>query len=246
MVYFSMNFDSNTSIIIPCKNESGNLISLVESIALILKANDEIIIVEGNSTDSTFFEAKSLESRFPKQVRALKQSKKGKFNAVLTGVSYSKCSTIMIWDADATVNFQQNYEVYSHITSNNVLISGDRLHGVRDKGSMQIANLCGNWFFAILWTGILKQSPVDLLCGTKKFPRLLLEKTPKWLIDLDPFGDFTIFSMAKKEKMSIISIPVHYHARSYGKTNISRWSDGLKLLWITLIIYIRFYLKKFK
>ena len=229
-----------TSIIVPCRNESGNLIPLIQAVMGILKLGDEIIIVEGGSSDTTYEEALALERQFPGQVRTFKQQGMGKFNAVLLGIQKSNLPIVMIWDADATVNFEQNHQIYLYPHGGTQMITGDRLRGKRDKGSMQLANLIGNWAFAIIWSGILRQRPIDLLCGTKKFPRHLITEAPPWLLEIDPYGDFSIFAMARRKEIEISSLPVHYHSRSYGKTNIHRWRGGIELLKVTLMILIKF------
>jgi glycosyltransferase involved in cell wall biosynthesis len=247
MLYFPlMETEAGTSIIIPCRNESGNLIPLIEAIIKIIKPNDEVIIIEGGSSDLTYEEALGLEMRFPRIVRTYKQTGKGKFDAVLLGIKKINMPIVMIWDADATVNFDQNHEIYLRPHGEAQLITGDRLRGKRDKGAMRFPNFLGNWAFAFLWSLILKQRPIDLLCGTKKFPRSLILEAPKWLLELDPYGDFSIFIMAKHLGVEIISIPVHYHSRSYGKTNIHRWRGGVELLSITLMIVFRFSMTKRK
>jgi glycosyltransferase involved in cell wall biosynthesis len=235
-----MEKEERTVIIIPCRNESGNLIPLIEAVMGIIKPNDEVIIIEGGSSDSTYEEALTLENRFPNKVRTYKQSGKGKFDAVLTGIKETNFPIVMIWDADATVNFDQNHRIYLLPRGENQLITGDRLRGNRDKGAMRFANLLGNWAFAVVWIGILRRSPIDLLCGTKKFPRYLITEAPSWLLELDPYGDFAIFAMAAQKKIPITSLPVNYHSRSHGKTNIHRWRGGLELLMITIVIFIRF------
>jgi glycosyltransferase involved in cell wall biosynthesis len=234
-----MEKETQTAIIIPCRNESGNLIPLIEAIMKIIKSGDEVIIIEGGSSDSTYYEAIDLEKRFQGIVRTFKQTGRGKFDAVLLGIKQTTFPVIMIWDADATVNFEQNQEIYLLPHGETQLITGDRLRGNRDKGAMRFANLLGNWAFALLWSGILKRSPIDLLCGTKKFPRNLITHAPSWLLDLDPYGDFAIFALAAQNAKVITSLPVHYHSRSHGKTNIHRWRGGLALLRISLIIILR-------
>jgi glycosyltransferase involved in cell wall biosynthesis len=241
MLYFPhMETEAGTSIIIPCRNESGNLIPLIEAIIKIIKPNDEVIIIEGGSSDLTYEEALGLEIKFPRIVRTYKQTGKGKFDAVLLGIKNTNMPIVMIWDADATVNFDQNHEIYLLPHGENQLITGDRLRGKRDKGAMRFPNFLGNWAFALLWSAILKRSPIDLLCGTKKFPRSLITDAPNWLLELDPYGDFSIFAMAAQKELAITSLPVHYHSRSHGKTNIHRWRGGVELLNITLVIVFRF------
>ena len=241
-----MELNRNTSILVPCRNESGNLVPLIEAIIGILKIGDEVIIIEGGSSDSTYEDALGLQAKFPTQVRTFKQQGVGKFNAVLVGVHESNLPIVMIWDADATVNFEQNHQIYLHPNGATQVITGDRLWGKRDKGAMRFANFLGNWAFAITWSGILNQRPIDLLCGTKKFPRNLITDAPTWMLDLDPFGDFSILAMAREKRIKISSLPVHYHSRSYGKTNIHRWRDGIELLKITIIIFIKLKFKKTK
>jgi glycosyltransferase involved in cell wall biosynthesis len=241
-----MEIERNTSILVPCRNESGNLIPLIEAIIGILNTGDEVVIIEGGSSDSTYEEALDLEAKFPTQVRTLKQDGVGKFNAVIVGVQESDLPIVMIWDADGTVNFEQNHEIYLHPNRALQVITGDRLRGRRDKGAMRFANFLGNWAFAITWSVILNQRPIDLLCGTKKFPRFLIADAPTWMLALDPFGDFSILAMAKHKRIKITSVPVHYHSRSYGKTNIRRWRDGIELLKVTIIIFTKLKFKKGK
>jgi hypothetical protein len=48
--------------------------------------------------------------------------------------------------------------------------------------------------------------------------------------DFDPFGDFDLIFGAAKLNLKIVEIPVRYHERVYGETNISRWKHGWLLL----------------
>ena len=48
--------------------------------------------------------------------------------------------------------------------------------------------------------------------------------------DFDPFGDFDLLFGADKLNLKIADIPIHYRDRTYGTTNIQRWSHGWLLL----------------
>lgn len=228
----------STAIIVPCRNEAGTINELLQAIYAHLKPKDSMIIVEGGSTDSTWNVVSQFA--FDKQnTMAIQQNGTGKFDAVLTGIKMAKADYVMIWDADGTVSFSDNLIIYEYLEEGFFLITGDRLRGEREKGAMQFMNLLGNWAFAIVWGFLLNRSPLDSLCGTKKFPSRMMEECPKWLLRDDPYGDFAILGTAKQMKIKVNSIPVRYSARKYGKTNIYRWSGGIKLLRIVFKLAVK-------
>ncbi len=55
-----------------------------------------------------------------------------------------------------------------------------------------------------------------------------------YLGDFDPFGDFDLIFGSAKLNLKFIEVPVRYHARVYGTTNISRFRHGLLLAKMTL------------
>ncbi len=44
--------------------------------------------------------------------------------------------------------------------------------------------------------------------------------------DFDPFGDFDLLFGAAKLGLKIVDVPIRYRERTYGETNIHRWSHG--------------------
>ena len=56
----------------------------------------------------------------------------------------------------------------------------------------------------------------------------------------DPFGDFDLIFTAAFTGEKIIEFPIHYKSRTYGKTQISRFKDGYKLVKYLLKTYIVF------
>lgn len=229
----------STAIIVPCRNEAGEIELLLKSILSHLKVGDTLIVVEGGSYDPTWEIISNFASN-NSNVLAIQQKGTGKFDAVLTGIEIAKQHFIMVWDADGTVSFKDNLTIYDFEENQDYLITGDRLRGEREVGAMQFFNYLGNWFFAIIWGLLLKSRPIDSLCGTKKFPRNLLEKTPDWLLRNDPYGDFAMLGTALIQEIPVRSIPVDYSARRYGQTNIHRWSGG----WLLLKLITRVFLKK--
>jgi hypothetical protein len=170
-------------------------------------------------------------------VRGYQQTGIGKFNAVLEGAAKAQFQYSIIWDADGTVPIECAKKILHHaLTTGNATI-GDRLRGNIEKSAMQPANFLGNWVFAILWSPIIKSKPSDMLCGTKVFETDVFISIPSKLRVSDPYGDFALVANARLMSKKIDSVIVDYKARTYGETNIHRWSGGISLLKTTLLVY---------
>lgn len=225
------------TIIVPARNEEGNLPSLIEELVN-LPMVVEIIICEGNSIDGTWRVAESFEKKYSPLVKALKQSGTHKFNAVLCALEVTRTQQVMIWDADQTVALLDQVKlINSALLEPDSLWTGDRLRGKRDPKSMKFFNLLGNKFFAIFW-GFWFLEKFDTLCGSKIFPANLLNSCPESVKCIDPFGDFSLIASAYFSGRLVRSTPVHYLSRSYGNTNIHRWADGVKLLKICAVFIL--------
>ena len=222
--------------VVPARNESGHLNEVLSNILSVSEIN-EIVIVEGGSTDDTWEVAQKLAKTHPEIIKTYKQTGKGKFNAVMEGALASSSQLVLIWDADGTVPLEDSQRVVSRSLETSNPAIGDRLRGKIEPGAMQAANWIANWGFAILWAPILRDKPRDMLCGTKIFPREIFTEMPSWLIEADPYGDFALVGHARLRKLKIESCMVNYGARTYGQTNIHRWSGGVLLLKATFRIY---------
>jgi glycosyltransferase involved in cell wall biosynthesis len=222
------------TVIVPARNEEKNLPEVVRDLQEISMVN-QIVIVEGNSSDETWNVAQNLEILHQGVVTTLKQTGKGKFNAVLSGIDAAHNDHVMIWDADNTVLIANQIELMNLAEKEpRFLWTGNRLSGTRETGAMRFFNLVGNHLFSIAWIPFTSKK-IDTLCGTKIFPKSLLERCPSSVLRNDPFGDFSILAAAYVSKTPVKSLPVRYLARTYGSTNIHRWRHGFQLLYIYLI-----------
>ncbi len=231
--------------VIPARNEAGYLDELINEILKVEELN-EIVIIEGGSTDDTWKVCQLLEDRNQKKIKSIQQTGTGKFNAVLEGARICSSDLILIWDADGTVIKEDVLKVMKLAVDTKSPVIGNRLNGKMEKNAMRFANKIGNWMFAIAWSPLLRQNPVDLLCGTKIFPKKVFITLPEWLQKIDPYGDFALIAYSRKLKLNIRSQKVDYYARKYGTTNISRWSGGLKLAKCTAAIYFWFFASSYR
>ncbi len=229
----------STSIIIPARNEMGNIENAVKRIPPMGK-HTEIIFVEGNSTDDTLGEIKRICDKYSKKidVKYAIQDGKGKGDAVRKGFSIAKGDILMILDADLTVPPEDLPKFYNAIAmGKGEYINGTRLVYPMEKEAMRFLNIIGNKFFSIMFTWLLGQRLKDTLCGTKviskdNWNKLVANRS--YFGDFDPFGDFDMIFGASKMNLKIVEIPIRYRAREYGDTNISRFRHGWLLLKMTL------------
>src|SRR5439155_16300922 len=102
-----------------------------------------------------------------------------------------------------------------------------------EEQAMRFLNRIANHTFSILFSWLLNQRFTDTLCGTKVLHRRQynqIKANRHYFGDFDPFGDFDLIFGASKLNLKIAEIPIHYYARTYGTTNISRFKHGWLLL----------------
>lgn len=223
-----------TSIVIPARNESGNLEDALQRLPR-FGSRQEIIFIEGNSTDDTWEQMQKLPEKYPEwDIKIGQQTGKGKGDAVRKGFAMATGDILMILDADLTVPPEDIPSFYDAIASNKgEFINGSRLVYPMEKNAMRLLNLFGNKFFSIMFSWLLEQPLKDTLCGTKVIFKSDYEKLIKnrsFFGEFDPFGDYDLIFGAYKMNLKIIDLPIRYRERIYGDTNISRFSHGFLLL----------------
>lgn len=229
--------------VVPARNEAGHLKTLIESISSVAEI-DKIVIVEGGSTDDTFEIATQIASQHPERITCLKQTGKGKFNAVLEGVKSQNTEFSMIWDADGTVPVSASSLIIKKALEEQCFSMGDRLRGNIEPGAMQIANKIGNWVFAFLWAPIIKRRPTDIFCGTKVAPTKVFKKVLPEMISRDPYGDISLLLSARLLGVAINPVTVDYNSRVYGESKMRRWKMGMVFSNLTITSYLKLFNSK--
>jgi len=225
----------SVSIVIPARNEKGNIEDAILRMPKMGK-HTEIIFVEGNSTDDTYDEIVRMYEKYKNQydIKYTKQEGKGKGDAVRKGFAMATGDILMILDADLTVPPEDLPKFYNAIAAGNgEYINGTRLVYPMENEAMRTLNLMGNKFFSIMFSWILGQRLKDTLCGTKVICKQNYEKliaNRKYFGNFDSFGDFDLIFGAAKLNLKIVEVPIRYRARIYGDTNISRFKHGWLLL----------------
>ena len=233
------NDDYSVSIVIPCRNEKGNIENAINRIPY-FAADQEIIFVEGHSQDGTYQEIERVISAHPTMnLTLLRQPGTGKGDAVRAGFGAARNDVLMILDADLTVDPEDLPRFYKALVNKKGdLINGSRLIYPMQDGAMKFLNTLANKLFGVTFSWLLGQPITDTLCGTKVLLRcdyLDIEANRAYFGEFDPFGDFDLLFGASRLHMRIVDLPIRYRERVYGKTNIQRWRHGWLLLKMTAI-----------
>jgi|tagenome__1003787_1003787.scaffolds.fasta_scaffold20988718_2 hypothetical protein len=229
--------DLTVSVVVPCRNEVGNIRHAVERIPQ-MGRHTEILFCDDKSNDGTPEEITRMQALYPdKDIRLIHGPNICKAENVWTGFRAARGDVLMILDADLTV-MPEELPMFLHAlaTSRGDFINGSRLVYPMPGLAMKSANLLGNKFFGLLFSFLLDQRLKDTLCGTKVLWRNdWLRMQPhlgSWGIQ-DRWGDYELLFGAHKLHLEIVEVPVHYQERIHGVTKMTKvFANGWRMLLI--------------
>ena len=233
----------SVSIVIPARNERGNIEPAVQKLGKFC-GDQEIIFVEGHSNDGTYEEIERVVALYPElDIKVMKQPGKGKADAVFSAFEMARGDVLMILDGDLTVPPNQLPKFWNAIASGKgEFVNGSRLVYPMEDDAMQFLNHIANKTFSIIFSWLLNQRLTDTLCGTKVIRRSdyqRLKQGRSYFGDFDPFGDFDLIFGAAKLNLRFVEVPVRYVRRTYGTTNISRFRHGVLLIKMVVFAFFR-------
>ncbi|MBS0185395.1 MAG: glycosyltransferase [Proteobacteria bacterium] len=234
----------SVSVVIPCRNELGNIEPALLRLPKFARAM-EIIFIEGHSKDKTWEEILRVQAQYKNwTIKAYQQTGKGKGDAMRLGFEKASGDIVMILDGDLTTPPEDMPKFYKALVSGDgEFVNGTRLIYPMENQAMQFLNFLANKTFSWIFTYLLAQRFTDTLCGTKVLWKRDYEKISRnrsYFGNFDPFGDFDLIFGASKLNLKVIEIPIRYRARDYGSTQISRFSHGWLLLRMVLLAYRKF------
>jgi glycosyltransferase involved in cell wall biosynthesis len=234
---------TSATIVIPARNEKGNIEPAIKRIPRFCEAM-EVIFIEGHSNDGTYQEMERVKLAYPEwNIKLMRQPGKGKADAVFTAFDSADGDVLMILDADLTMPPEHLPKFWNAVASGQgEFINGSRLVYPMEHGAMRFLNLAANRLFSLLFSWLLNQRITDTLCGTKVLRRsdyLRIKANRAYFGYFDPFGDFDLIFGAAKLSLKTVEIPIRYAARTYGETQISRFTHGLMLVRMVIFAFLR-------
>ena len=204
------------SLIIPTRNEEGNILYLARRIDNVMRINHiryEIIFIDDHSTDLTQETIQKIKKVYPIQLH-LKKGKRGKAQSLIEGFTYAKYDIVGMIDADLQyppetipVMLKKIHEGYDIVVADRKEEQTNIFRTVSSKASLY------------LFGRLLHRLPVDVQSGLKIFrkeitERLTLNPSP-WSFDLE------FLVKARHAGYSIISVPMRFEKRFAGKSKVN-------------------------
>lgn len=216
----NQNLNRVIHVIIPARNEAPSIAKVIEQIPRGLIS--EVIVVNNGSTDQT------AEVAAHSGATVLNETKPGYGNACLAGIAY--CETrapqpeiVVFMDGDFSDYPEDMYELLQPILNNQAdLVVGSRVLGIREKGSMTVPQIFGNWlatkllklFFGAQFTDL---GPFRAIRFTSLLALQMKDRTYGWTVEMQV--------KAARKKLKFVEVPVRYRRR-IGVSKISGTVKG--------------------
>ena len=206
----------SVSVVIPCKNEVGNVAAAIERIPS-LGAHTEIIFCDDKSNDGTADEVRRLQKLYPdRHIQLYEGPGICKALNVRTGFDRAKGDILNHLDADLTTMPEELPYFYDAIASGKAeFVNGCRFIFPMEGVAMATLNVIGNRFLSRLVSMAIGQHVSDTLCGTKVLWRRdwrpILGLANLWGTK-DRWGDYDLLFGAELH-LRIVDLPVHYQER---------------------------------
>lgn len=209
------------SVVIPTLNEGPNLEFVLPRISPWI---DEVVIVDGSSTDRTLDVAREL---LP-EIQIVRQTGHGKGDALRAGFAAARGDLIIMFDADGSMDPHEIPAFVGALTSGADFVKGTRF--AQGAGTADISHLrsAGNHAFVLMVRVLFGGRFSDLCYGYIAFWKRVL---PVLELDSDGFEIETQMSLqALRGGLRVVEIPSFERTRIQGRTHLRTFPDGWRVL----------------
>lgn len=211
----------SVSVVIPARNEAKNLPYVLPYLPDIVT---EVILVDGHSTDDTI----AVAQQFYPSIRVLRQTNRGKGDALQLGFAACTGDIIVMLDADGSADPREIEQFVEALQQGYDFAKGSRF--MRGGGSHDITLLrsMGNHSLSGLVNMLFGTKFSDLCYGYNAFWRHCLDYIE---VDCDGFEVETLINLRMhKAALKTTEVPSFEYMRLHGESNLRTFSDGWRVL----------------
>jgi len=207
------------SVIIPAINEGENISSVLSAIPP--GVADEVIVVDGGSTDDTVARAQAGGARIVTELR------RGYGRACASGVGSAQGDVLIFMDADGADDPTQTPDLLAPILAGSAdMVLGSRLAGEMAPGSMLWHQEFGNRLVA--W--LIRQYYGLRITDLSPFRAVKREKLSELgMVDMTYGWPTEMIVKAALRDWRVVEVPVRYRPRQAGRSKISGTLRGTVL-----------------
>jgi dolichol-phosphate mannosyltransferase len=205
------------SVVVPVKNESGNIAPLVAEIDAALAGRDfEIVYVNDGSTDTTEQELRALMPKYPRLRQIRHERSYGQSAAIRTGIAMARAQLIVTTDGDGQNDPAFIPALVAAFAAGNPrvgLVAGQRVGRKATPFKIMQSRIANT-----IRSAVLKDGTRDTGCGLKVFRRDVFLALPYF----DGLHRF-LPALIRREGLAITYVEVVDRPRRYGKSHYGFW-----------------------
>jgi glycosyltransferase involved in cell wall biosynthesis len=213
------------SVVIPVKNEAANLPHVFATIPHWV---DEVVLVDGRSTDRTVEIARQLRP----DLKVITQSGAGKGDALLAGFAVCTGDIIVAMDGDGSTHGAEIIQFVTTLTAGADFVKGSRFASGGGSDDITASRRLGNRALLTLVNRFYRTQYTDLCYGYNAFWSRHLTALA---MDCDGFEVEALMSIrAAKAGLRIHEVASHERPRLHGASNLRSIRDGWRILRVIL------------
>lgn len=209
------------SVVIPTLNEAGNIKEALTTIHEELKYPNEIIVVDGNSTDGTLEIVKDIDF-----CKLIVEPRRGYGLALRKGMKQAKGDIIVMVDGDGTYEFKHINQLLDKLTETDAeLCMATRMYD--PNKAMGFMNFVGNKVITFCFDFLYQQFLSDTQSGFRAISHAAIEKVEFKETDMS-FATEMLVRFAKRG-FKMVEVKSIYKQRKYGKTKLRKFKSGIEI-----------------
>ncbi|PWL21991.1 MAG: glycosyl transferase [Synechococcus sp. XM-24] len=219
------------SVVIPCFNEAGTILDLIERVRQAPVASKQLIVVDDGSSDGTRELLKGLSA--PDLTVLLHERNKGKGAALATGFAAAVGQICIVQDADLEYDPNEYPLVIGPIVEGKAdVVFGSRFQGAAPHRVVYFWHRIGNGFLTLMSNMLTDLNLTDMETCYKAFRTEIIQSIP---IREKRFGfEPEITAKVAKLRCRIYEVGISYYGRTYDEGKKIGWKDGVRAVWCIL------------